>query len=139
MLLLDTHIWVWELQGREQRVTPVARESIRTASEISGVYVSMISLWEVAMAVGKGRLHIATDPLTWLHRATAEPGMRIVPLTPEIVVDSTRLPGKPHGDPADQILVATARHLGATLVTCDAKIIAYAKATGALAVLDARP
>jgi len=137
-LLLDTHIWIWELEGMAQRMAPTVQHRIQVAAETSNVYVSMISLWEVAMIVGKGRLHLSTDPLTWLLRALGEPGPYVVPISPEIAVESTRLPGTPHRDPADQLLIATARHTGATLVTSDRKIISYAQTTGALAVLDAR-
>ncbi|MEO7217723.1 MAG: PIN domain-containing protein, partial [Gemmatimonadaceae bacterium] len=65
------------------------------------------------------------------------PGVRVIELTPRIAVGSTRLPGKPHADPADRILIATARDTGARLVTCDKRILQYAESTRALAVLDA--
>ena len=66
-----------------------------------------------------------------------KPGTQFAELTPEIAIDSTRLPSEFHADPADRILIATARHLGASLVTGNARIIEYAK-PGHVRVLDAR-
>ena len=79
------------------------------------------------MLEAKGRIRLAKDCLAWVHDALTSPGISLVPLTPEIAVESSRLPGTFHGDPADRILVATARLLGATLLTRDAKILTYGK------------
>jgi len=79
------------------------------------------------MLEAKGRIRLSKDCLAWVHDALASPGISLVPLTPEIAVESCRLPGTFHGDPADRILVATARLLGATLLTRDTGILAYGK------------
>ena len=63
------------------------------------------------------------------------PGLRLEPMVPGIAVDSTRLPGQPHGDLADRLIIATARSLGGTLLTADRKILAYAE-TGQVRALD---
>ena len=66
------------------------------------------------------------DPKAWFAKVMAGPAIRAAPFTPEIAIDASRLPGSLHPDPADRLLIATARHLGVPLVTRDAKIIAYA-------------
>ena len=72
-------------------------------------------------------LQFLPDPKTWFSRVMAAPGIREAAMSPEIAVDASYLPGDLHGDPADRLLIATARHLNVPLVTHDAKIIAYAK------------
>jgi PIN domain nuclease of toxin-antitoxin system len=138
-LVLDTHIWIWVMEQQTRELSKTAFDSVRHASRNTIVYVSAISLWEIAMLSSRKRLSLSVDCLAWVQQATSAPGMRIAPLTPAIAVESTQLPGNPHGDPADRIIMATARHLGARLVTCDGKMLAYANAEHSLAVLDARP
>lgn len=77
------------------------------------------------MLVAKGRLALDRDVAEWIAAALALPGMRLAHLEPSIAIDATRLPGEIHGDPADRLIVATARHHAATLVTDDQQILAY--------------
>ena len=79
------------------------------------------------MLVSKGRLKLKLDVFEWLREALGKPGVRLIPLELEISVASTRLPWEMHADPADRILVATARRFGATLVTADGALLGYAK------------
>lgn len=137
-LLLDTHIWVWAWEQRESEMSPRTLEIIDMASRSDFLVVSAISMWEIAMLVEKNRITLSKEPLQWIEEAIKAPGVQVVGLTPAIAVGSTLLPGKPHGDPADRILMATARSVGARLVTRDRQILSYAERTGALAVLDAR-
>ncbi|MEK6696072.1 MAG: type II toxin-antitoxin system VapC family toxin [Candidatus Deferrimicrobiota bacterium] len=126
LLLLDTHAWLWLVGGAE----PLKRSVLSTVEQGARqgrIRVSAISVWEVAMLEAKGRIRLSKDCLAWVHDALASPGLSLVPLTPEIAVESSRLPGTFHGDPADRILVATARLLGATLLTRDTGILAYGK------------
>ena len=88
--------------------------------------------------MSKGRLQLGTDVTVWLDRAARAPGIVAVPVTRDVLVHSTRLPGDPHGDPADRILLAQAQMLGALLLTCDRGIIAYAARTPGVPVCDAR-
>src|ERR1039458_5729992 len=81
----------------------------------------------IAMLESKGRVRIHMDCLEWVRRALETPGLSLVPLTPEIAVESTRLPGNIHADPADRILVATARNLGARLMTRDQALLDYGR------------
>lgn len=134
-VLLDTHALVWLLAGNE-RLGVRSRKVIEEAAEEGGLYLSAISPWEIAMLVSKGRLMLAQDVGEWIQAALALPGIRLEPLSPEVAVASTRLPGALHPDPADRIIVATARRLEATLVTADGLLIEYA-AAGHLKVLDA--
>lgn len=134
-LLLDTHTLVWLLAGNE-RLGMGARQSIQKAAQANVLYLSAISPWEIAVLVSKGRLVLEQDVGEWIQAALALPGIRLAPLLPEVAVASTRLPGDLHPDPADRIIVATARHLGATLVTADGLLLNYG-AAGHLKVLDA--
>ena len=127
LVLLDTHAWVWLMNG-SQRLGPQARKAIQASLETEAVLVSAITPWEVAMLVSKGRLALDRDVGEWVHEALAQPGTRLAALSPEIAVASTRMPGELHGDPADRIITATARHLGAVLLTDDRSLLDYSKA-----------
>jgi len=125
LVLLDTHIWVWLINGNEQLKSSVALQLIEEAARLSNIRVSAISVWEVSMLEAKGRISFSIKCLDWVKQALAAPGISLVPLTPEIAVLSSQLPGEFHGDPADRIIIATALELGATLVTKDEKILRY--------------
>ena len=123
MIILDTHIWVWWTHGDKQ-LTASQMDAI-TAAETDGIGISAISLWEVAKLVEYKRLQIPLSLEEWFEAALKYPGIEIIPLIPEIALESTRLPGDFHKDPADQIIVATARFLDCSLLTSDRKIIDY--------------
>ena len=127
LVLLDTHVWVWLLNGSE-RLGPKARKGIQRSLADEAVLVSAISPWEVAMLVSKGRLVLDRDVGEWVQVALSLPGFRLEPVSPEIAVASTRLPGKIHSDPADRLIAATTRHLGSTLITADQLLLDYGKA-----------
>ena len=124
--LLDTHAWVWLLNGAPKIKQSKCFKKIISASKKSLLRLSVISIWEVCMLETKGRLKFSTDLYTWIHEALKAPGLTVVPLLPDISINSANLPGSFHGDPADRIIVATARHLKASLITADKKIIKYA-------------
>lgn len=126
-VLLDTHVWVWLMNG-SQRLGPAARKTVENAIATDAVLVSAITPWEIAMLTGKGRLVLDRDVGEWIHEALTKPGLHLTPLTPEIAVASTRMPGELHGDPADRIIAATARHHGAFLLTDDSLLLEYGKA-----------
>jgi PIN domain nuclease of toxin-antitoxin system len=125
-LLLDTHVIIWHLDGN-QKIGRRARAAIDAAALGRGVLVSAITPWEIGMLVSKGRLQLQGDVMEWIRTALEKRGVLLVPLDPEIAVASTRLPFEMHPDPADRILVATARHLGATLVTADRELLELAR------------
>ena len=124
-VVLDTHALVWLLQG-DERLGVLARGLIQRAASADAAWVPAISAWEIAMLVAKGRLVLDREVGAWLDTALALPGLRLAPLEPRLSVDATRLPGDAHGDPADRLIIATARHHGATLVTQDKLILGYA-------------
>jgi PIN domain nuclease of toxin-antitoxin system len=126
LVLLDTHAWVWLLNG-SGRLGPKARRAVQRSLTDEAVLISAISPWEVAMLVSKGRLVLDCDVDEWVKKALSLPGIRLEPISPEVAVASTRLPGTLHSDPADRIIVATARHLGSTLMTVDRLLLDYGK------------
>jgi PIN domain nuclease of toxin-antitoxin system len=123
VIVLDTHIWVWWVHG-EARLSERQRSHLQE-NESPGLGVSIISCWEDAKLVEYGRLNLPCSISNWLDQALTYPGVQLLDLTPPIVVDSTQLPGTFHRDPADQLIVATARIHDCELVTADAKILAY--------------
>jgi PIN domain nuclease of toxin-antitoxin system len=117
---------VWLLNGSE-RLGSKARKAIQQSVAEEAVLVSAISPWEVAMLVAKGRLVLDRDVSEWVQTALSLPGIRLEPISPEVAVASTRLPGTIHADPADRLIAATARHLGSTLITADQLLFDYSK------------
>lgn len=124
MILLDTHEWIWWVNG-DSSLDAATAEFI-AGNEATGLGVSLISCWEVAKKVEVGKLELDRDVADWIDGALAYPGVRLLDLSPAIVIESTRLPAPFHRDPADQIIVATARVLGIPLLTGDARLRSYA-------------
>ena len=122
--LLDTHAWVWWVTS-DRRLSAPARRAIEQARTTDDLWLSLISIWEVAKKVEKGQLVLDRPVEDWLDQATSRPGLQLADLTRPILVESCRLPPPFHGDPADQIIVATARTRDATIVTKDAQIRGY--------------
>ena len=123
MIVLDTHTWVWWVHGDNRLPARFGRYIEQRESD--GLGVSIISCWEVAKLVEYGRLGLPRPVDEWLDEALAYPGIVLLSLTPSIVVESTTMPGGFHRDPADQLIVATARVYACPLVTLDAKIRSY--------------
>jgi PIN domain nuclease of toxin-antitoxin system len=123
-ILLDTHVLVWLLEDSERIGEPVHAQ-IQQAADEDSLFVSAITPWEIAMLAARGRLRLGQDVAEWLEAALSLPGIRLEALSPTIAVASTRLPWEVHPDPADRILLATARHLDATLITADGKMLEY--------------
>jgi len=123
VIVLDTHIWVWWVHG-DERLTRTQAEVIE-ANETDVIGVSAISCWEIAKLVEYGRLELPCSLGEWFEDALSYPGIRLLELTPEIAIESTQLPGEFHRDPADQMIVATARVYGCPLVTSDGRLLEY--------------
>ena len=120
--LLDTHVLIWWLQG----VGPLSSAQQRVldaADRDSPLRVSDISLWEIATLHSLGRIRLTLPLRDWLEKATAPPLVRRHGISPAIAAEVAALPDSFHRDPADRILVATARILGATLLTQDRHIV----------------
>src|ERR1700735_2802908 len=127
LLLLDTHCWLWAQLGLIQRLSKAALQAIRSAESDGNLRISVISIWELAMLEKRGRIALPMNIRAWLDQALAKPGITVTQLTPEIMIESVYLPGELHGDPADRMLVATARVLGATLLTKDGRLLQYSR------------
>lgn len=123
MIILDTHVWVWNVQGDKRLAEDI--KDVITANESSGIGVCAISQWEVAKAVELKRLSFPISLEDWFVIALNSPGIVLLPLTASIAVESTRLPGRFHKDPFDQLIVATARVYNVPLLTVDSEILQY--------------
>jgi PIN domain nuclease of toxin-antitoxin system len=115
------------MEGEERQLSGKTRRRIADAGQKGYLSISAITLWEVSLLEAKGRLRLGRDCLSWITEALTAPGISVVALSPEIAVESNHLPGLFHGDPADRIIVATARDLGATVVTKDERILDYSR------------
>ena len=135
-LLLDTHAWIWLAEGIPDKLSRSCLDRIRVAGREQRLLVSAISVWEVAMLDFKGRISLSESCLHWVYRGLGEYGIELAELAPEIAIDSARLPDNFHADPADRVLVATARHRNATLVTADRLILEYSR-SGHVRAVDA--
>jgi len=126
-LLLDTHYWIWLQAGSGHQISLKLRASVERAGAEGRLLLSVISVWELAMLEAKGRIRLHLPSEEWVRQALATPGLALAPLTPEIAIESSRLPGEFHGDPADRIIVATARRMRARVLTADERILEYGR------------
>lgn len=125
MIVLDTHVLIWWVSGATDQLSPAAQQAIEQEMVDGKIAVSSISAWELAMLVAKGRLALSMDVSEWLTCVGQIESVSFIPVDNIIAVKSTELPGEFHKDPADRIIVATARKVAAPLVTADEKILAY--------------
>jgi PIN domain nuclease of toxin-antitoxin system len=122
--LLDTHAWLWWVSD-DRRLSTKAKSTIAKSQREADLWVSLISIWELAKKIEKAQLVLDRPLDQWLDLATTMPGLHLAEMTRPILVQSCQLPQPFPGDPADQIIVATARHDEAVLVTKDRRIRAY--------------
>ena len=122
--LLDTHTWIWWHIAPEKLPAGIIK-MIGGPSDTDSLLLNPISVWEFCKLVEKNRLVLSVDPAVWLEDALNMAGLIYLPLTPEILCLSSRLPGHFHSDPADQILAATARLFNAVLLTKDRRLHDY--------------
>src|ERR1700712_4839829 len=123
-LLLDTHAVIWLFE--DMSLVPKAMSAIEAAyRDNTPLLVSPITAWEIGQLVSLNRIGLSATPHRWFARVLATPGMQLAEMSPDILIASSLLPGKPPRDPADRILLATARDLGATLVTRDRELLRY--------------
>ena len=127
-LLLDTHIWLWLACGIPGKIGPGTLRTIEQAGKRRTLFVSIISVWEIALLESKRRIALPMPTQKWIARALDNPEIKLIGLDePEIALDSCHLPEEFHADPADRFLVATARARNAILVTADQRILNYSK------------
>jgi PIN domain nuclease of toxin-antitoxin system len=133
-LLWDTcaAIWIYE----KAQLSPAALDAL-SAAHRDGVpaYVSPITAWEVGMLASRGRLQLLIRPERWFANLFEVPGVRLAEMSPDLLIASSYLPGRPPRDPTDRIIAATARELGATLITRDRALLDYGK-QGHVAALE---
>jgi len=133
-LLLDTCTLIF--LNEKTHVSPAAIERMRATDESGGTtYISPISAWEVGMLVARGRLQLLIRPERWFANLFEVPGVQLAEMSPDLLIASSYLPGRPPKDPTDRIIAATARELGATLLTRDRTLLAYGE-QGHVAVLE---
>jgi len=122
--LLDTHTWIW-WHMRPENLSEKVSSLIGNSSNYNELLLSAISPWEFSKLLEKGRIGISYDPEDWIDSALDMPRLRLVPLSPVIAYRSTILPQPFHSDPADQIIVATAREENAIILSKDERILSY--------------
>ena len=122
MILLDTHAWVWWVNDPRE-LSQRAKETIDAAVIDTGLWISSISVWEIALLVDKRRLELTMHVEDWVAHSEAIPFVTFVPVSNRIALKAVSLPL--HPDPADRLIIATAMSLGATLVTKDNRIRSY--------------
>ncbi len=120
-VLLDTHAWIWWLMGQPE--LPLGqREALDRLAERELPFLSAISLWEARMLSAKGRLTLDRPFERWLREAASPEVVRILPLDVDVVLGLSILPARFHGDPADRIIVSTARVFDLPLLSFDSTI-----------------
>jgi PIN domain nuclease of toxin-antitoxin system len=126
VVLLDTCAAIWV--GNRDVLAPAALQAIRDAAARAELLVSPITGWEIGLATRhRGNpLILLPSAQAWLADLLTRPGVRLAPLTPQVALNASYLPGQLHRDPADRLLIATARELDVPLVTRDQRILAYA-------------
>jgi PIN domain nuclease of toxin-antitoxin system len=125
-LLLDTHIFLW-LMFKDKNLSKSELKLIEQYAKKNSLFISAISIWEIALLAKRGRINLYQPPLKWVEEALALPGISLAPLTPAILCESVDLPEEFHKDPADRMIVATARMMKLRLMTHDQKILDYAE------------
>lgn len=125
-LLWDTCAAIWISDQAE--LTRAALDLLASAHrEGAPSYISPITAWEVGLLAARGRVQLQIAPERWFAKLLDIPGVKLAPMPPELLIASSFLPGTPPRDPADRIVAATARDLGATLITRDRVLLAYGK------------
>lgn len=123
-LLLDTCALVFVTE--KARLAAAAVETLRAADEGGGItYISPISAWEIGMLTSRRRLQLLIRPERWFANLFDAPDVQLADMSPDLLIASSFLPGSPPRDPTDRIIAATARELGATLITRDRALLEY--------------
>jgi PIN domain nuclease of toxin-antitoxin system len=137
-VLLDTHVWLDVALGRKSSISARVLRRLESAAKAGTLYVAAITPWEIAMLSSRGRVRVNGPLLEFVTESLRETRTAVVPLEPSIAVDAVELPSWNHRDPADRLIVATARHVGGVLVTRDTAILDYADSAKAVRVLEPR-
>jgi len=137
VLLLDTHVWIWTVEGDEKRLGRRSRSLLSTSEPRGSIRVSPMSVFEIVALHTLGRLRLSRTPERWIAEALDAAGIRLAELSLDVVLDGGQIPREALADPIDRLLVATARQLDAVLMTADTRILSYASSQRNVHVHDA--
>ena len=137
LLLLDTHVWIWVVEGDPRRVGRRTRQLLARGESQDALRISPVTVFEVTALHTAGRLGLTRPVDDWIREALESGAVRMAPLSSAVAVDAGRIPRASLADPLDRLLAATARQSDATFVTADARILDYAARTGHLHTHDA--
>lgn len=126
--LFDTHTWLWVQQGDAKKLSADLVRDLEQHQRAGELFVSAVSILEIARLVAFGGYDLGMSVEQFWAEGVEENGLQLLDLSPRVLIASTRLPGSPHRDPSDRLLIATAREHGLTLITRDKEILAYAQA-----------
>ncbi len=136
-LLLDTHVWIWLMNGSDEINRKEYLRVIEQYARRDALRLCAISVWELGMLVAKKRLTLSQDVSQWVKESFKRQGLSLEPLTTDIMLESTQMGDDVHGDPADRLILTTAKTIHAALMTADVKMIAYCQRHG-LAVVTVK-
>jgi PIN domain nuclease of toxin-antitoxin system len=122
-ILLDTHIAVWLADGNARLKS--ATTLLKNSFDNGHLFLSPISAWEIGLLVSKNRLDLGQSPLAWFDEFVQRFSINILEVSPEIAINSSYLPGKFRGDPADRIIIATAIAFKTAILSADKDMISY--------------
>ena len=125
MLLLDTQLWIWSVEGDTRRISGRTRRLLQHAASGDSLRISPVSLFEVTYLHVSGRLRLTRSLEQWIGDAMTLSGVRVTELSTAVAIDAGYIPRTALADPIDRLIVATARHLDAVLVTADRAILEY--------------
>ena len=125
MIALDTHVLIWWLSDKGQLPTRVRRLIDKESRQTANLYVSSISIWEISILVARGRLALRVNLDDWIAQVEEVPAIEFIPIDNRIALLATQLPEPLHKDPADRMIIATAKEMAIPLVSADQKIRTY--------------
>jgi PIN domain nuclease of toxin-antitoxin system len=137
VFLLDTHVWIWALEGDSRRIGARTRRAISRMIAAESMQISMASVFEIAALHTSGRLRLAWPVERWIDEALSAARARLIEISLDIALDAGRMPRTSLPDPMDRLIAATAREAGATLLTCDRVMLDHARQSGSLRAQDA--
>lgn len=126
-VILDTHTWYWLMAKFDRVNRPKIINRITDAQDNGNLYISVITIWEIGMLQFKQRIGIHQNINSWVDTALRRSHILVLPLHPEIALNSSNLPGNLHGDPADRIIIASTMYIQGTLITADTRLVQYCK------------
>jgi len=123
MILLDTHIWIWWLNGEgAERLSNEELQLVEAHASDGAIAISSITLWEVYMLNQKKRVAFSIPFDHWLHQATTPEVTRVLDINAQVITALATLPSSVHGDPADMIIAATSKAHGIRLISHDRRL-----------------